>query len=123
MCGTRPFDRPFHTYLFREPCSHYFLRGAPAEVQQSHYTQRIMLAVDTKDRAKPLKYSQTICRRLDEQWLCVRLDALRLGNVMTTDVKLCPSDSLTEAMQLYLRLWANEYPSWIQLVIASQIIA
>ena len=123
MCGTMPFDRQFHTYLFREPCPHYFLSVAPAEVQQSHYTQRIMLAVDTKDRAKPLKYSQTICRRLDEQWLCVRLDALRLGNVMTTDVKLCPSDSLTEAMQLYLRLWANEYPSWIQLVIASQIIA
>ena len=37
-----------------------------------------MLALETRSRAKALKYSQVIHQRLDEQYLPIRLDALGL---------------------------------------------
>jgi len=41
-----------------------------------------VFALNTRSRAKALKYSQVICQRLDERWLPMRLDALGFGNVM-----------------------------------------
>ena len=94
----------FSTYIYQKRGFFYFSRRVPKEVQQCHSKQRIVLALNTRSRAKALKYSQVICQRLDERWLPLRLDALGLGNVMANDVKSLPSPTLSEAMQLYLRL-------------------
>ena len=77
----------FSTYLYHKRGFVYFSRRDPKEVQQCHSKQRILLALNTRSRAKALKYSQVICQRLDERWLPMRLDALGLGNVMANDVK------------------------------------
>ena len=94
----------FSTYLYQKRGFFYFSRRVPKEVQQCHSKQRIVLALNTRSRAKALKYSQVICQRLDERWLPMRLDALGLGNVMANDVKSLPSPTLSEAMHLYLQL-------------------
>ena len=94
----------FSTYLYQKRGFFYFSRRVPKEVQQCHSKQRIVLALNTRSRAKALKYSQVICQRLDERWLPMRLDALGLGNVMANDVKSLSSPTLSEAMHLYLKL-------------------
>ena len=94
----------FNTYLFQKRGFFYFSRRVPKEVQHCHSKQRIVLALNTRSRAKALKYSQVICQRLDERWLPMRLDALGLGNVMANDVKSLSSPTLSEAMHLYLKL-------------------
>ncbi len=94
----------FSTYLYQKRGFFYFSRRVPKEVQRCHSKQRIVLALNTRSRAKALKYSQVICQRLDERWLPVRLDALGLGNVMANDVKSLPSPMLSEALHLYLQL-------------------
>ena len=94
----------FSTYLYQKRGFFYFSRRVPKEVQQCHSKQRIVLALNTRSRAKALKYSQVICQRLDERWLPMRLGALGFGNVMANDVKSLPSPTLSEAMHLYLQL-------------------
>ena len=94
----------FSTYLYQNRGFFYFSKRVPKEVQQCHSKQRIVLALNTRSRAKALKYSQVICQRLDERWLPIRLDALGLGNVMANDVKSLPSPTLSEAMHLYIQL-------------------
>ena len=94
----------FSTYIYQKRGFFYFSRRVPKEVQQCHSKQRIVLALNTRSRAKALKYSQVICQRLDERWLPMRLDALGLGNVMANGVKSLPSPTLSESMLLYLQL-------------------
>ena len=95
----------FSTYLYQKRGFFYFSRRVPKEVQQCHSKQRIVLALNTRSRAKALKYSQVICQRLDERWLPMRLDALGLGNVVAHDVKpIDVAPTLSEATQQYLQL-------------------
>jgi hypothetical protein len=68
----------FSAYLYQKRGFFYFSRRVPKEVQQYHSKQRIVFALNTKSRAKALKYSQVICQRLDERWVPMRLDALGL---------------------------------------------
>ena len=63
-----------------------------------------MFALNTKSRAKAVKYAQVICQRLDEPWLPMRLDAMGLGNVLANDVTSSDAPKLSEALQGYLQL-------------------
>ena len=94
----------FSTYIYQKRGFFYFSRRVPKEVQQCHSKQRIVLALNTRSRAKALRHSQVICQRLDEKWLPMRLDAMGLGNVLTNDVKTVIAPTLSEAMQTYLQL-------------------
>jgi hypothetical protein len=69
----------FSTYIYQKRGFYYFSRRVPNYVQPLHGKQRIVLALNTRSRAKALKYSQVICQRLDERWLPMRLDAMGLG--------------------------------------------
>ena len=62
----------FNTYLCQKRGFFYCSRRVLKEVQQCHSKQRIVLALNTRSRAKALKYSQVICHRLDERWLVIR---------------------------------------------------
>ena len=76
----------FSTYIYQKRGFYYFSRRVPKDVQPLHGKQRIVLALNTRSRAKALKYSQVICQRLDERWLPMSLDTPGFGNVMANEV-------------------------------------
>ena len=88
----------FSTYIYQKRGFYYFSRRVPKEVQPLHGKQRIVLALNTRIRAKALKYSQVICQRLDERWLPMRLDAMGLGNVLIDDVKQQTAPLLSDCL-------------------------
>ena len=94
----------FNTYLYQKRGFYYFSRRVPQEIHKHFPKHRIILALNTRSRAKALKCAQVICQRLDERWLPMRLDALGLG-VITHDVKpIDAAPTLSEATQQYLQL-------------------
>ena len=94
----------FSAYLYQKRGFYYFSRRVPKELHHCHAKHRIVLALNTRSRAKALKYAQVICQRLDERWLPMRLDALGLGNVIANDVRAISAPTLSEATQQYLQL-------------------
>ena len=94
----------FSTYIYQKRGFYYFSRRVPKAVQPLHGKQRIVLALNTRSRAKALKYSQVICQRLDERWLPMRLDAMGLGSVLIDEVKHQTAPLLSEAVSQYLQL-------------------
>ena len=94
----------FSAYIYQKRGFYYFSRRVPKQLRHCHSKQRIVLALNTRSRAKALKHAQVICQRLDERWLPMRLDAMGLNNVLANDVRTAPSPKLSEAMQLYLQL-------------------
>ncbi len=94
----------FSTYIYQKRGFYYLSRRVPKEVQPLHGKQRIVLTLNTRSRAKALKYSQVICQRLDERWLPMRLDAMGFGNVLVDDVKQQTAPLLSEAVAYYLQL-------------------
>ena len=94
----------FSTYLYQKRGFYYFSRRVPKELHHCHAKHRIVLALNTRSRAKALKYAQLICQRLDERWLPIRLDALGLGNVIANNVRAVAAPTLSEATQQYLQL-------------------
>ncbi|MEK9610323.1 MAG: DUF6538 domain-containing protein [Alphaproteobacteria bacterium] len=94
----------FSTYIYQKRGFYYFSRRVPKEVQYCHAKQRIVLALNTRSRAKALRHSQVICQRLDEKWLPMRLDAMGLGNVLANDMSTLVAPTLSEAVQTYLQL-------------------
>ena len=94
----------FNQYIYQKRGFYYFSRRVPKELHHCHAKHRIVLALNTRSRAKALKYAQVICQRLDERWLPMRLDALGLGNVIANDVRAISAPTLSEATQQYLQL-------------------
>ena len=93
----------FSTYIYQKRGFYYF-RRVPKDVQRLHGKQRIVLALNTRSRAKAIKYSQVICQRLDERWLPMRRDAMGLCNVLVDDVKQQTAPLLSEAVTQYPQL-------------------
>tara|TARA_B100000963_G_scaffold293337_1_gene263698 strand:+ start:157 stop:513 length:357 start_codon:yes stop_codon:yes gene_type:complete len=94
----------FSTYIYQKRGFYYFSRRVPKDVQPLHGKQRIVLALNTRSRAKALKHFQVICQRLDERWLPMRLDAIGLGNVLADEVRQQTAPLLSEAVSQYLQL-------------------
>ena len=92
------------SYLYQKRGFYYFSRRVPKELQSQCGSKRIVLALNTRSRAKALKYSQVICQRLDDKWLPMRLEAMGIAPVLANDVSKPPSPLLSEAMQHYLQL-------------------
>ena len=94
----------FSTYLYQKRGFYYFSRRVPKELHHCHAKHRIVFALNTRSRAKALKYAQVICQRLDERWLPMKLDALGFSNVIANDVRAISAPTLSEATQQYLQL-------------------
>ena len=94
----------FNQYIYQKRGFYYFSRRVPKELHHCHAKHRIVLALNTRSRAKALKYAQVICQRLDERWLPMRLDAMGFGNVIANDVRAISAPTLSEATQQYLQL-------------------
>ena len=93
-----------NTYLYQKRGFYYFSRRVPKELHHCHAKHRIVLALNTRSRAKALKYAQVICQRLDERWLPMRLDAMGLGNVIANNVRAVAAPTLSDATKQYLQL-------------------
>jgi len=52
----------FSTYIYQKRGFYYFSRRVPKDVQPLHGKQRIVLALNTRSRAKALKHSQAVRR-------------------------------------------------------------
>jgi len=72
----------FSTYIYQKRGFYYFSKRIPKQLQHWHGKQRIVFALNTRSRARAVKYSKVICQRLDERWLSMRLGAMGLGNVL-----------------------------------------
>ena len=83
----------FSAYIYQKRGFYYFPRHVPKLLQNSHSKQRIVLALNTRSRAKALKHAQVICQRLDERRLPIRLDAMGLNNVFANDMRTLPHPS------------------------------
>jgi len=94
----------FSTYIYQKRGFYYFSKRIPKQLQHCHGKQRIVFALNTRSRAKAVKYAQVICQRLDERWLPMRLDAMGLGNVLANDVTPSDAPKLSDALQDYLQL-------------------
>ena len=73
----------FSAYIYQMRGFYYFSRRVPKQLQHCHTKQPIVLALNTRSRAKALKNAQVICQRLDERWLPMRLEAMGLKNLLT----------------------------------------
>ena len=93
-----------NAYIYQKRGFYYFSRRVPKELHSQCGCKRIVLALNTRSRAKAMKYSQVICQRLDDKWLPMRLEAMGIAPVLTNDVSKPPSPLLSEAMQHYLQL-------------------
>ena len=80
----------FSAYIYQKRDFHYFSRRVPKKLQHCHSKQRIVLALNTRTRAKALKNAQVICQCLDERCLTMRPDAMGLNNVFANDVRTLP---------------------------------
>jgi len=94
----------FSTYIYQKRGFFYFSKRIPKQLQHCYGKQRIVFALNTRNRAKAVKYAQVICQRLDERWLPIRLDAMGLGNVLANDVMASSAPKLSEALKDYLQL-------------------
>ena len=92
------------SYLYQKRGFYYFSRRVPKELHSQCGNKRIVLALNTRSRAKAMKYSQLICQRLDDKWLPMRLDAMGLVPFVSNDVSKPPSPLLSEATHHYLQL-------------------
>ena len=54
----------FSTYLYQKRGFYYFSRRVPQEIHKHFPKHRIVLALNTRSRAKALKCAQVICQRL-----------------------------------------------------------
>ena len=86
----------FSAYLFQKRGFYYFSRRVAKELHHCHAKHRIVLALNTRSRAKALKYAQVICQRLDERWLPMGLDAMGFGNVIANDVRAISAPTLSK---------------------------
>ena len=94
----------FSTYIYQKRGFYYFSKRIPKQLQYCHSKQRIVFALNTRSRAKAVKYAQVICQRLDERWLPIRLGAMGLGNLLTNNMSASDAPKLTEALRDYLQL-------------------
>ena len=93
-----------NAYIYQKRGFYYFSRRVPKELHSQRGSKRIVLALNTRSRAKAMKYSQVICQRLDDKWLPMRLEAMGIATILTNAVNKHPSLLLSEAMQHYLQL-------------------
>ena len=94
----------FHKYIYQKRGFYYFSRRVPKELYQHHAKQRIVLALNTRNKSIALKYAQVISQRLDNRWLPMRLDAMGLSDMVANDVEVMNAPTLSEATQQYLQL-------------------
>ena len=98
-------------YTFLKRGVYYFVRRVPTDLKRFYSVDRIVLSLRTKSSHRAYRASQTLCSRLDDYWLDLRLsqtDALGGRSLtkhrMVSDNRGILGFTLAEASQLYQKV-------------------
>ena len=86
---------------------YYFVRRVPDDVKSYYSSDRISMSLRTKSNGVAIRATKSICQRLDDYWLGLRLqkmDIPAIHLVSSNEVSDDSSPIITDALDLYLRL-------------------
>ena len=94
-----------HVLLRNE--TYYFLKRVPYDLKSYYSVKRLCFSLKTKFYSSALRITKSVLQRLDDYWLGVRLqkmDIPAIHLVKSNDVQEDISPSISDALELYLRL-------------------
>ena len=94
-----------HVLLRNE--TYYFLKRVPYDLKEYYSVKRLCFSLKTKSYSSALRISKSVLQRLDDYWLGVRLQKMDIPVihlVRSNDVEEDSSPTISDALELYLRL-------------------
>ena len=94
-----------HVLLRNE--TYYFFKRVPYDLKSYYSVKRLCFSLKTKSYSSALRITKSVLQRLDDYWLGVRLqkmDIPAIHLVKSNDVQEDISPSISDALELYLRL-------------------
>jgi integrase len=94
-----------HVLLRNE--NYYFIKRVPCDLKSYYSVKRLCFSLKTKSYSSALRISKSVLQRLDDYWLGVRLqkmDIPAIHLVRSNDVEEDSSPTISDALELYLRL-------------------
>ena len=97
------------SYVFLKGNTYYFNRHVPLDVREYYKSDRVILCLKTDRRDRALRAAKSIAQRLEDYWLSLRLSkidvpALHLVRDKPVSASVSSCETLSEALELYLRL-------------------
>ena len=97
------------SYVFLKGNTYYFNRHVPLDVRPYYKSARVILCLKTSRRDQAIRAAKSIAQSLEDYWLSLRLanvdvPALHLLRDRPLKVSQSSCTTLTEALELYLRL-------------------
>ena len=86
---------------------YYFVRRVPDDVKSCYSSDRISMSLRTKSNGVAIRATKSICQRLDDYWLGLRLQKMDIPAIHLVSSNEDSDDSspnITDALDLYLRL-------------------
>ena len=86
---------------------YYFVRRVPDDVKSYYSSDRISMSLRTKSNGVAIRATKSICQRLDDYWLGLRLQKMDIPAIHLVSSNEDSDDSsqnITDALDLYLRL-------------------
>ena len=86
---------------------YYFVRRVPDDVKSYYSSDRISMSLRTKSNGVAIRATKSICQRLDDYWLGLRLQKMDIPAIHLVSSNEVSDDSsliITDALHLYLRL-------------------
>ena len=86
---------------------YYFVRRVPDDVKSYYSSDRISMSLRTKSNGVAIRATKSICQRLDDYWLGLRLQKMDIPaiHLLSSSEELDDdSPNITDALALYLRL-------------------
>ncbi len=86
---------------------YYFVRRVPDDVKSYYSSDRISMSLRTKSNGVAIRATKSICQRLDDYWLGLRLQKMDIPaiHLVSSNENLDDSSpNITDALDLYLKL-------------------
>jgi integrase len=86
---------------------YYFVRRVPDDVKSYYSSDRISMSLRTKSNGVAIRATKSICQRLDDYWLGLRLQKMHIPAIHLVGSNEDTDDSIpniNDALDLYLRL-------------------
>ena len=86
---------------------YYFVRRVPDDVKSYYSSDRLSMSLRTKSNGEAVRATKSICQRLDDYWLGLRLQKMDIPAIHLVSSNEDSDDSspnITDALDLYLRL-------------------
>ena len=86
---------------------YYFVRRVPDDVKSYYSSDRISMSLRTKSNGVAIRATKSICQRLDDYWLGLRLQNMDIPAIHLVKANDNVDDSsplISDALDLYLKL-------------------